>query len=289
MNSQHGLVGAIHNLCSHDSWLRLTGIERSSDNEPPMFQDYGRFGDLMSATDPVKRGHRNSSGLRGSQRARDTRTPSLISFVGQTGAGKSTLIKLLIDLNSEDTVSSRTTSEIVAFPTPVIGATGGHLPTSEDVHLYLDPSTAHSPSPILFADCEGLNGGERDPTGARMKKRRKHEEAMDGHKGRGTGAIKAISEQELTWADSPRTRTREYAVVNLYPRLLYTFSDVIIFVLTTPRLDNISAVNRSRCLLTKSQSYRERFRESGNVGSSRYRNVFQSTCSPSRNNCTECF
>jgi hypothetical protein len=200
-----------------------------------MFQDYGRFGDLMSATDPVKRGHRNSHGRRGGQRVRDTRTPSLVSFVGQTGAGKSTLIKLLIDLASEDKISARIGSEVVAFPTPVIGATGGHLPTSEDVHLYLDPSTANSNSPILFADCEGLNGGERDPTGARMKKRRKEEEAMDGLRGRGTGAIKAISEQALTWADSPHTRTREYAVTNLYPRLLYTFSDVIVFVLTTPR------------------------------------------------------
>lgn len=215
--------------------LSLTGVERSSGKGPPMFQDYGRFGDLMSATDPMKRGHRNSHGLRGSQRIRDTRTPSLVSFVGQTGAGKSTLIKLLIDLASAETVPSRIESDIVAFPTPVIGATGGHLPTSEDVHLYLDPSTATSNSPILLADCEGLNGGERDPTGARMKKKRMEEEALDGLRERGTGAGKAIPEQALAWADSPRTRTREYAVTNLYPRLLYTFSDVIVFVLTTPR------------------------------------------------------
>jgi putative ribosome biogenesis GTPase RsgA len=31
---------------------------------------------------------------------RDTRTPGLISFVGQTGAGKSALIKLIIWLNT---------------------------------------------------------------------------------------------------------------------------------------------------------------------------------------------
>jgi energy-coupling factor transporter ATP-binding protein EcfA2 len=213
----------------------VSGIERTHSNGPPVFQDYGRFTDLMSSTDPAKRGHQNLFGLDSSRRSRDTRTPSLVSFVGQTGAGKSTLIKLLIDLASDDSTPFPVSQGATAFPTPVIGATGGHLPTSEDVHLYLDPRTAHSASPILFADCEGLEGGEREPAGAKYKKKRKQEEYSKGHR---TRIATAINEQEITWADSPRTRTREFAVTNLYPRLLYTFSDVIIFVLKNPRFMN---------------------------------------------------
>jgi energy-coupling factor transporter ATP-binding protein EcfA2 len=203
-----------------------------------MFQDYGKFSSLMSST---KRGSRDSIGIRGCRRTRDARTPSLVSFVGQTGAGKSTLIRLLIDLASTETNPTARGRGATNFPTPVVGASGSHVPTSENVHLYLDPSTAQSTSPILFADCEGLNGGERDPAGARMKKRRRRQketnphDTQNCHDRRVAKLIHAVSEQELTWADSPFTRTREFAVINLYPRFLYTFSDVIVFVLMSER------------------------------------------------------
>jgi energy-coupling factor transporter ATP-binding protein EcfA2 len=120
----------------------------------------------MSSTNPVKNGSRDKFLVDGTQAGRDTRTPSLVSFVGQTGAGKSTLIKLIIDLAPDG-------SEF--FTTPVIGATGAHVPTSEDVHLYLDPRTADGSSPLLFADCEGLEGGEREPVGALFKKKRRND------------------------------------------------------------------------------------------------------------------
>ena len=47
--------------------------------------------------------------------------------------------------------------------------------------------------------------------------------------------IHYTSEREITWADTNIKQSREYAVTNLYPRLLYTFSDVVVFVLKNPR------------------------------------------------------
>ena len=47
--------------------------------------------------------------------------------------------------------------------TPVIGV-NIHIPTSGDVHLFPDPATYRSKRPIYYADCEGLQGGNRKPT-----------------------------------------------------------------------------------------------------------------------------
>jgi energy-coupling factor transporter ATP-binding protein EcfA2 len=180
----------------------------------------------MSSTDPRTYGKHF---VDGTSATRDTRTPSLVSFVGQTGAGKSTLIKLLIDLSIEASDSAYN------FRTPVIGSRGAHVPTSEDVHLYIDPTSWDGHSPILFADCEGLEGGEREPLGALYKKKRKNEKTDgDASGSRLHKAAKIISQRELLWAHSQQAG-REFAVTNLYPRLLFTFSDSIVFVLKNPR------------------------------------------------------
>ena len=134
---------------------------------------------------------------------------------------------MVIDLSTKETES---------FPTPVVGAIGLDVPTSGDVHLYSDPKTAMSNNPILYADCEGLEGGEREPLGARLK--RKDRPSRIGRIGSFEEKVQKIrhtSEREITWADTNVKRGREFAVTHLYPRLLYTFSDVVVFVLKNPR------------------------------------------------------
>lgn len=203
------------------------GVVRE-ENELPLFRDYGRYASLIAGTKDLRLDF--TATLSANSDHSETLYPSLISFVGQTGAGKSTLIKLLIDLKSEPEER---------FPTPVVGAVGRDIATSEDVHLYLDPDSSMSPesqAPLLFADCEGLDGGERDPVAARLRKKLEKERhtpaAGGGHRRK---RLRHTSERELTWADSPKTRSRDFAVAHLYPRLLYTFSDVIVFVLRNPR------------------------------------------------------
>lgn len=210
------------------AWM---GIDRPDDGSKPLLQDYGRYGDLMTNTEKANSGSFSATLPHAGQGWHDTRTPHLISFVGQTGAGKSTLIKLVIDFM---------TNETEEFPTPVVGASGAHVPTSEDVHLYLDPRTAYTDTPILYADCEGLEGGEQEPVGAKFRKKRRKAQSRDSRDVPPTEhqlsrAARVVSERELTWADNPRTQSRQFVVINLYPRLLYTFSDVIVFVLKNPR------------------------------------------------------
>lgn len=188
-----------------------------------MFQDYGRFAELMASTNPIRNNQGDSFVENTRSLGRDNRTPSLVSFVGQTGAGKSTLVKLLIDFALQD-------AQI--YISPVVGPPGAHLPTSEDVHLYMDPRTAYSHGPLLYADCEGLEGGEREPLGAKFRRKRQKD---SGAEEKALKNDKVISKRELRWANGPLERSREFAVTNLYPRLLYTFSDVIIFVLRNPR------------------------------------------------------
>ena len=53
-----------------------------------------------------------------------------------------------------------------SFPSPIFGIPGSKLPTSADMHLYVDPNTYQSNKPILDADFEGLEGGSKLPVGA---------------------------------------------------------------------------------------------------------------------------
>ncbi|KAK8015171.1 hypothetical protein PG990_008467 [Apiospora arundinis] len=103
------------------------GIDRDSSNKP-IFQDYGRFATLM--------GESKTLGLNDG-----VRYPQLVSFIGQTGAGKSTIIKLLID--------HHTSQE--PFPSPVTSSSDNdRVPTTGDVHLYADPESYKGRDPMLL-------------------------------------------------------------------------------------------------------------------------------------------
>lgn len=173
-----------------------------------VFQDFGCYARLMVET---------------STQYRRVRYPTLVSFVGQTGAGKSSLIRLLIQACVPDNVQPQV---------PVVGSTlHADLPTSGDVHLYADMKTIHGDQPILYADCEGLDGGERQPMGARSRNKDKTPTVSKDRTQSFTKHIRRqhhTSEREISWANTAQTRSREYHVRHLYPRLLYTFSDVIV-------------------------------------------------------------
>jgi energy-coupling factor transporter ATP-binding protein EcfA2 len=198
-------------------------------NEPLVFQDTGRYAEVMAATKEQNNASRISFDSVNTDN--ETRSPSLVSFVGQSGAGKSTLINLLVTFKSSGIANA-------TFPAPVVGMTGKDVPTSEDVHLYADPGTMASDTPLLFADCEGLEGGEREPVGSRYRKIRVQSGRLAERVAYPTPRAQYSSERQIVWADTPARRTRQFAVTHLYPRLLYTFSDTIVFVLKNPRSDS---------------------------------------------------
>ncbi|KAK3115116.1 hypothetical protein LTR53_005893, partial [Teratosphaeriaceae sp. CCFEE 6253] len=75
-----------------------------------------------------------------------------------------------------------------------------------------------------------FEGGERTPLGARSRRRARSDPAKDDSSRPGN-----IHTRPIEWANTEETRQREYAVTALYPRLLYTFSDCVVFVLRNPK------------------------------------------------------
>ena len=247
------------------------GVVREG-HERPMFQDYGRYATIVAGVKNLRL--EATPSLSPTSDGDEALYPSLISFVGQTGAGKSSLIKLLIDLKSE---------ECESFETPVVGAVGRDVATSEDVHLYLDPDSSESQAPLLFADCEGLEGGERDPVAAKLKRKMASSQSQNNAAG---GNRKPTSERELVWADTPKKQSRDFAVAHLYPRLLYTFSDVIVFVLKNPRYA-LTVPDVAR-ITNAMQGCRECSRASDRLGRSCFGEELQPASPTSCHHCVQC-
>ncbi len=131
------------------------------------------------------------------------------------------------------------------FPSPVVGSVNDNIPVSADVHLYADPHTISTDTPLLYADCEGLEGGESPPKTDQYKM-----QDRDPESGFTRGSLSSPSprtrekivkksnkvSRKISWAMGDKEKSkREYAVTELYPKVLYTFSDVVVFVLRNPK------------------------------------------------------
>lgn len=196
----------LRRLHEDDEKTKWFGVTRETSGQT-LFEDHGRYAALMSETAQIGDAAK--------------RYPQLVSFIGVTNAGKSTLIKMLIERN----VAGEIKAIADCFPAPPVGsAINDSLATSGDVHLYADPATHLDPLPILFADCEGFEGGERIPLGSRSQ-----------GKGHQQGGRTWVKTRPIRWANTDETRRREYAVSALYPRVLYSFSDCVVFVLRNPK------------------------------------------------------
>lgn len=119
------------------------------------------------------------------------------------------------------------------------------MASSGDVHLYADPRSLKIPTPILFADCEGIRGGNRVPV-AEMAwdsllaeddnntlGREFYEDYALGLRERYQPVIREIL---LAQGEGNSEKiSRQYAVDTIYPRFLYSFSDTIVFVTKNPK------------------------------------------------------
>ncbi|CAM1501617.1 Fc.00g036010.m01.CDS01 [Cosmosporella sp. VM-42] len=147
--------------------------------------------------------------------------PGLVSFIGETGSGKSTLIGLLSQFSKSQFKS--------LFKTPVVGDSVSNQSTSSNVHLYADPETFFDENPILYADCEGMDGDEV-PT--EMKKTLANAEDSGDplpHASQASG----LDSQDIVWEKKPGNGsvwTRKEITKTLFPRILYIFSDVVVFI-----------------------------------------------------------
>lgn len=207
-------------LHEEDIETKWFGVDRDTTGHL-VLRDHGRFDRLL---------------LENGQTPTDktVQHPQLVSFIGVTNAGKSTIIKFLVDKGN--CMRQAHGGQAIMFPSPPNGsAVHDNTPTSGDVHLYADPATANSGRPALYADCEGFEGGEKIPFGCQVNLSRSRSETMFDE--RDTANV-------IQWATTEETRRREFAVMNLYPKLLYTFSDCVVFVMRNPKTFQSGALTK---------------------------------------------
>ncbi|KAK4185799.1 hypothetical protein QBC35DRAFT_502844 [Podospora australis] len=217
-------------LHQEDKPARWFSVKKGKDtSDQPELWLYDRFRRLC---DP------NSTG----NRVTVNHYPSIISFIGRTSAGKSTIVRAMLMLGMADILSGGSNDEgwqdnallnvLVndvgnppasrkKYELPV--AQGGLNPTSFGVHLYRNgPSMFnYNPSvpqyPLLLADCEGFTAGFT-PTNAESNTYERDDEQVE--------------KITITARDYGKDKK---GIDLFYARVLYAVSDVFVFVTNNPK------------------------------------------------------
>jgi hypothetical protein len=117
-----------------------------------------------------------------------------------------------------------------------MGQTTG-TPMSGDVHLFPDPKSLPTIRPLLYCDCEGLDGGNNPAVGSLSKKLNDLRAMLPEQvscKADENWKVSGYRKRDVQFAQN-QDQSQQWVVNHLYPTILYTFSDVICFVTKNTR------------------------------------------------------